>query len=546
MRRHIRRLSFVVLIGLLAITAAGAWATKTAVKDQEAKLLHERTNEIGLVLTSDIAALPGPLDVLGGVLRATHNSAAAFRQASTAAAAGSTQGVTFALLRKTSAGFVVVLANGPGLHPGQVVSDQRATAFQRALSTTQLVPTAVIGQGRARALGFVLGPPVAPAGMVLYRQDAIGPVAAPRQSATAPFSELDVVIYASSHPQSSQVLAETSPTLPLKGPVRTQPLVAGAATWTLQTAAVHPLVGATTEDAPLIVVLGGIVLAVLVALVIDAETRRRKGAVALYDTEHRVAETLQRSLLPVLPPVPGLNLAARYLPGAAHQEIGGDWFDVFALADGRVGLVIGDVVGHDIAAAAAMSKIQASLRAYAWAKSQPAEVLDRLDGLISTYAISELATVFYGVLDPADDVGDRLLTFANAGHLPPLVRHPDGTVDDLTVPNSVLLGAPTRPGAIRSQRQVTLKAGTTVVLFTDGLVELPGGSLTQSLAQLRTTMSVAAPDLGPEALCDLVLAHLDPQRLRDDVAVLAVELSAVQSAGQLPSNSALANGATVV
>jgi hypothetical protein len=546
MKRGIRRLSLAVLILMLAITVVGALAARAAVKDQEAILLHERTNEIGLVLTSDIGALPGPLDVLGGVLRATHNSAAAFRQASAAAAVGSAQPVTFALIRKTSAGFVVVLANGAGLHRGQLITDQRAVAFQRALSTTQLVPTAVIGSGTSRALGFVVGPPVAPAGTVLYRQDTIGPVAAPRQSATAPFSELDVMIYASPHPQASQLLAETSSSLPRNGPVRTQPLAAGAATWTLQTAAVHPLVGATTEDAPLIVVIGGIVLAVLVALVIDVETRRRKGAVELYDTEHRVAETLQRSLLPVLPLMSGLDLAARYLPGAAHQEIGGDWFDVFELGNGRVGVVIGDVVGHDIAAAAAMAKIQASLRAYAWAGSGPAAVLDRLDGLISTYAISELATVFYGVLDPADDLGNRSMTFANAGHPSPLIRHPDGNVGDVTAARSVLLGAPSQPGATRSQATVTLTAGSTLMFFTDGLVEIPGESLTDSLAQLRDTLTAAPADVGAEALCELVLAHVDPQRLRDDVAVLAVQIGTVQPERPRPDDAAAVDVAAAI
>jgi hypothetical protein len=528
MNHRIRRLSLAVLIVLVAITVVGSWAARTAVKDQEAKLLHERTNEIGLVLTADIGALPGPLDVLGGVMRATDNSPAAFRQASASAEVGSTRPVTFALIQKTAVGFEVVMSSGSALHSGQVISDQRTAAFQQALTSKQLIPTTVIGTGAGRALGFAVGPPVAPAGMILYRQDALGPVGAPRQASTAPFSELDVVIYASSRPQAGQILAESTDG-PLKAPIRTQPLAAGGATWTLQAAAVHPLVGTTTEDTPLIVLIGGIVLSLLIALVVDVETQRRKGAVALYDTEHRVAETLQRSLLPVLPVIPGLGLAARYLPGAAHQEIGGDWFDVFELGDGRVGVVIGDVVGHDIAAAAAMAKIQASLRAYAWAGNEPSVVLDRLDGLISTYAISELATVFYGVLDPADAAGGRSFTFANAGHLTPYVRHANGTVAELSGAHSLLLGAPTRPGVVRAQAEIVLAPGSTLVLFTDGLVEVPGESLTHSLAKLRSTLTAAPANVDAEGLCALVLAAVTPERLRDDVAVLTVALEVTHS-----------------
>jgi hypothetical protein len=519
-----RRLSLVIVLVMVAITVVGSLAARAAVRDQESRLLTERTNEIGLVLTSAIGDLPGPLDVLGGVLRATNESPSAFGQASAAAEVGTAAKVTFALVRKTPAGFRVVMAKGSGVRQGQLISDERAQAFARALTTTEVVPTTVIGKGANRALGFAIGPPVSPAGTVLYRQDPLGVVGAPREASTAPFSELDVVIYASSTAQPSQLLAETTNTLPLKPPVHTQPLPAGAQTWTLQASAVHPLVGGATEDAPWIVLVGGIFLAVLVGLVTEAETRRRKSALALYDSEHRVAETLQRSLLPILPSIAGLGLAARYLPGAAHQEIGGDWFDVFVLDDGRVGVVIGDVVGHDIAAAAAMSKIQASLRAYAWGGVTPSEVLDRLDGLIATFGISELTTVFYGLLDPPDAAGQRRLTYANAGHLPPFVRYPDGHVADLSAANSLVLGAPVPAGTVRPLGQTALSAGSTLLLFTDGLVEVPGESLTDSLSELQARIAGAAAGTDAEGLCDLVLAPVNPDRLRDDVAVLTIAL----------------------
>jgi hypothetical protein len=522
MTGRLGRITVGVVALMIVLTAVGALLTRSAVHDQQRRLLRERTNEIGLVFSSDIGAIPASLQGLGGVLRATHDSAAAFAQAGVAAQAGNPK-LSFALMKPTSAGFVVTMAAGSGLRVGQVITDSRTRALRQAMTTSELVPTAVIGTGAARVLGFALGGSGVPAGTVIYRQSALGKVSAPRAAKTAPFSELNVVLYAGG-PISADVLVETTSGGPLRGDVITEPLPAGAATWTLQTSAVHSLVGPDVADAPWIVVLSGLVLSLLIGLVIEVETRRRNSALALYRSERNVAETLQRSLLPTLPTIEGLALSARYLPGAAEQQVGGDWFDVFAIDDGRVGVVIGDVVGHDIAAAAAMSQIQASLRALAWQGESPKAVLDQLDALVLNFAISELVTVFYGVLDAADADGGRRLTYANAGHLPPLYRRQNGQVDDLDEASSVLLGAPPSPGVSRGQAEVQLDAGSTLVLFTDGLVEVPGKSLTESLGRLKSTVRAARGDADPETICELLLADLDPHHLRDDVAVLTIGL----------------------
>ena len=343
------------------------------------------------------------------------------------------------------------------------------------------------------------------------------------------------MIYDSPRPKASEVLAETTDSLPLKGPVRDQPLPAGAAAWTLQAAAVHPLVGTTMEAAPWIVLIGGVALSILIGTIVEVEARRRKSAVALYDSEHRLAETLQRSLLPDFPACPGLAWRRPDLPGAAHQEIGGNWFDVFTLDDGRVGLVIGDVVGHDITAAAAMSKVQSTLRAAAWSGAQPCDVLDQLEGLIATFEITELVTVFYGVLELPDHEGQRTLTYANAGHLPPLVRSADGHVEALTAGSSVLLGAPTSPSERVDLRPDTCSAPDRSSCYSPtawSRFREPHLPRRSPEFKPRSPMPLSAP----EALCDLVLAHIDSGQLRDDVAVLAVHLDeAPLLAGRRPS-----------
>jgi serine phosphatase RsbU (regulator of sigma subunit) len=528
---RVSRVSLATVVIMVLFTLGGSWLTHRAVNNQENRLLGERTNEVGVVFSSAIDDLAAPMKELGAVLQATHDSPAAFARASAAAEQGSKGALTFALLEQVPTGFKVVLASGSALTVGQVITDARAQTLDRALSTKNLVPTSVIGQGSNRALGFALGGPAAPAGMVLYRQTALGPVGPPRQAGTQPFSELNVALYAAPRPDVAQVIVQTAAQLPSHGKTRTEPLPVGVSTWTLQASAVHPLVGTATADAPYLVLGSGLLLSLLVAAAIEAESRRRRSTQALYETEHHLAETLQRSLLPTLPTVGGLDLDARYLPGAAEQAVGGDWFDVFEIEDGRIGLVIGDVVGHDIAAAAQMSQIQASLRASAWTGDPPGEVLEQVDALIKMFDLSELVTVFYGLLDPPDANGARLLTYANAGHLPPILRDGEREIRELDDAGSLLLGAPGDGSGRRTQRTVILAPGTSLLMFTDGLVEEPGGSLTDALARLRTTLAAAPVDATASDLCDLSLQHIDPKRLRDDVAVLVVRMTALSDAG---------------
>jgi serine phosphatase RsbU (regulator of sigma subunit) len=136
------------------------------------------------------------------------------------------------------------------------------------------------------------------------------------------------------------------------------------------------------------------------------------------EREHRIAETLQRGLLPDrLPDVPGIGLAARYVPAGAEMAVGGDWYDVVELPSGHIGLAIGDVAGHGPRAASTMGQLRMALRAYALEESSPAEVVSRLDRLVSRLLVSEIVTLVYLVLD----LDSGMVRFANAGHPPPLV-----------------------------------------------------------------------------------------------------------------------------
>ena len=247
----------------------------------------------------------------------------------------------------------------------------------------------------------------------------------------------------------------------------------------------------------------------------------------LYQREHHVAEALQRSLLPRLPVIDGLDRAARYLPSGAASHVGGDWYDLLALPDGSIGVAIGDVMGHDLTAAAAMGQLRSVLRSYAWRGLAPADVLDQLDELVQGLDMAQLATAIYGRIDlptpagPDHPAGPGRLRWANAGHLPPALRRPDGTVQLLTGEVSLLVGA--APGVLRAESEVALEPGSVLVLYTDGLVEHRGLDLDAGLARLQASLA-AAPAGSAEGICDALLADLTSEERDDDVALLAIRV----------------------
>ena len=247
--------------------------------------------------------------------------------------------------------------------------------------------------------------------------------------------------------------------------------------------------------------------------------------VRLYAAEHATALTLQRSLLPPVPEVPGLDAAVAYLPGDDRAEVGGDWYDVLALPGGATALAIGDVMGHDIAAAASMGQLRSVLRSYAWEGDDPATVVDRLDELVQALGMADLATCVYARLDPAaEQDGARRLVWANAGHHAPLLRHPDGRVEALEEGASVLVGVDGAAEGGRAQASTVLEPGSVLLLFTDGLVEARAQGLEPGLARVAATLSAHDPEQGCAALTRALARGLVEHGQDDDVCLLAVRL----------------------
>jgi GAF domain-containing protein/anti-sigma regulatory factor (Ser/Thr protein kinase) len=230
-----------------------------------------------------------------------------------------------------------------------------------------------------------------------------------------------------------------------------------------------------------------------------------------------IAHTLQRSLLPsALPHVPGAEVAVRYLPGAEGVDVGGDFYDVIPLPSGRIGLVVGDVMGRGVRAAAVMGQLRAAVRAYSLEGHQPAALLARLDRLVGTLEEGLLVTALYAEWDPGRDT----VVCASAGHLPPLVRLPGHEPSFLEVDPGVPLGV-----GVQSYVEIdaTLPPGSLWLAYTDGLVEGPDLPVEQGMDRLARAVrsSVNAMDA-----CDDALRELRPptsgRRYDDDTALLAL------------------------
>ncbi len=232
--------------------------------------------------------------------------------------------------------------------------------------------------------------------------------------------------------------------------------------------------------------------------------------------QHRLTEALQHALLPQeLIDIPGVEAAARYLPAAVGTSLGGDWYDVFPLGDGRVAMVVGDVVGRGVEAASLMAQVRTALRAYAFEGHGAAQVVDRVNGLLMFLRPSTMVTASYLVLDPEEE----RLTVVCAGHPPPLVIDPSGVARFLDSPTGIALGV-TR-GARYTAWECDLPAGSKIVLYTDGVVEVRGESLDVGMERLRALSERRFPTL--DAFCTAAVDELIASgKPADDVALLAV------------------------
>ncbi|MEV6107570.1 SpoIIE family protein phosphatase [Streptomyces sp. NPDC051940] len=247
----------------------------------------------------------------------------------------------------------------------------------------------------------------------------------------------------------------------------------------------------------------------------------------IYRREAYISNELQRTMLPESLPQPtGVRLASRYLPAAESARVGGDWYDAIPLPGSRVALVVGDVMGHSVTSAAIMGQLRTATQTLAGLDLPPQEVLHHLDEQAQRLGEERMATCLYAVYDP---IASRL-TLANAGHPPPVLLGQDGTCQVLHVPPGAPIGV---GGTVFEPVELDVPPGSTLMLYTDGLVESRLCDVSTGIERLRARLAATAALTGPghppplEPLCDEVLDVLDPGTRDDDIALLAARLDGI-------------------
>jgi signal transduction histidine kinase/CheY-like chemotaxis protein len=236
---------------------------------------------------------------------------------------------------------------------------------------------------------------------------------------------------------------------------------------------------------------------------------------AQYDRQHRIAVHLQQSLLPQSLPVFGhVRLAGHYQPGATGQEVGGDWYDALALSDGRIALTIGDVMGRGVRAAALMGQLRTAIQAYSLEGLAAAPLLERLNQFLDASGQRQFTTLCYVIYEPAT----RRLRLANAGHLPPLLIPPTGPARLLEVHHGLALGVD--PAYSYASQTFTMPSGSTLLFYTDGLVETRHQPLAERLDALCAALTGHSDD--PGEVCARAVRTMAPHHAGDDIALLAM------------------------
>ncbi|TQS30261.1 SpoIIE family protein phosphatase [Microbispora sp. KK1-11] len=236
----------------------------------------------------------------------------------------------------------------------------------------------------------------------------------------------------------------------------------------------------------------------------------------LYTRERRTALTLQSSLLPVeLPQALGMDIASRYLPASDLMGVGGDWYDVIALPGCRTALVVGDVMGHGTRAAATMGQLRTAARTLASLDLPPDEVLFRLNLMSQDLDPSQIATCIYAVYDPVT----RNCALARAGHVPPILLHPDRSTEIIELPSGLPLGIGSDP---LESRELILPPGSVLALYTDGLVESRERDLDAGIMGLRRLLAGPIEDL--EDMCDVIISSQRSGHERDDIALMVAQV----------------------
>jgi len=515
--------AIVVMVGVV-VTASVAWTAVVLERNNEHRLLQVQTHQAAAVLASSILSIEAPLETSVQVAAATGGDTG---QVSRLLMASTGPGRLFAsasLWHRDGAGLVPVASVGtpPSLDPSSATARAFVgSAFDRGSFVVAGIPTQ-----RPERVGYAVADPAS--GYAVYAERAIPADRRVPVESDSAFADLEFATYLGPTTHTSDLATtDVSPgRLPLTGDTARDTIPFGNTSITLVTAPMGPLGGTLGSELPWVLLVGGLLLTTATAAVAALLVRRRREAerdartiAGLYDRldtlfgeQRTIAETLQRALLPqYTPEVPGLQIAARYVAGAAGVDIGGDWYSLIPVDDHIFAFVVGDVMGRGVGAATVMARLRFTLRAYLLEGHPPDVALTMCARQLDITTDGHFATVLAGV----GDTRTRQVTLANAGHLNPLQVTGSGCAYLATE-----LGPPL---GIRettyAPATVTMPPGSTLLAFTDGLVERRGENIEDGMARLATAAGGPAPSL--DGLLSGLVAELAQDGVEDDIAVLA-------------------------
>jgi hypothetical protein len=511
------RASLIVLAVGLIVSGVLTWLSSDLYSHNENRLLELRGRELGAVLSEALPNIQTPLASAAALAEATNADPKKFMRfiGPYVGAPPRHQFISVSLWRLGGGApkSLVVVGAAPDLPTS---SGELRGFFSRAAAAHKLTVRGIL-ESPAPRLGYAFAATGANGTASRYLAYGEAMIPANRRSRlerNQAFSELNYAIYLGRAKTNQNLLVTSLKRLPVQGRQRTVRIPFGNTVLTLVVAPRQPLAGSLPQRLPWIILIVGVVLSSGAALL----TSRLQQAVdqnrRLYAQQRTIAQTLQHALLPdVLPRTPGLDVGGRYQAGAEGVEIGGDWYDLITIDDGRLLLVVGDVSGRGLPAATAMAALRFAIHAYAAQGDEPEVFLPKLSGLLNVSEDKLLATVLCAVIDvPAHEI-----TVTSAGHLPPLIISSRGS-EFVDTPAGLPVGI--ERDASYSSTVVSAPPGATLLAFTDGLVERRGESIEVGLERLR---SAAGSDQGSlDALLTHVLSQLH-EDASDDTAVAGIQ-----------------------
>jgi serine phosphatase RsbU (regulator of sigma subunit) len=510
----------VVLVVGLIITGGLAYAVGSVHTSNEDRLLQQRLSESSLILTSAVPSITSVLNSTAELAEASGANPQEIQQV-LAPSVGTAPGQSFrsvSVWRADGRGQPLVVV---GARPHQAgTSGPSLRQFIRQTTKPGLRVRDMLSSDPA-GLGYAATSARPDRHYVVYAESALPADRTQRAQSAPAFQDLDYAVYLGKKTDSDKLLLASTEHLPLTGRRQTATSPFGDNTLLMAMSARGDLGGHLMARLPYLILLVGLIASLVVAWFVERLLRRRELAQhlaeendRLYRDQRSVAETLQRSLLPdVLPELDGLQLDARYEPGVEGIEIGGDWYDVVAIDEDRVLLVVGDVSGRGLGAGAVMASIRYAIRAHATQGDGPGTILGKLGSILQVTRDRHFATVLCIEVRRSD----ATLRVANAGHPLPLVLNGTGA-DFIATDTGPPIGIDS--GRTYAETVVGVPSGGTLLMFTDGLFERRGEGVDDGMDRLRRTAQGIQGDL--PTLLDRVLDLMIGGVTTDDTALLGV------------------------